>query len=424
MEGESALQDAFDRAVEIEDIRPEDALARYFALIAREEEADESAMKLKELAVQKIGAIYVKQGNVQGLQQLLVTLRPFFVTVPKAKTAKLVRNIIEMVAKIPNTLAVQIQLCRDCIEWTNSEKRTFLRQRIETKLAALYLQSGENMHALTIINKLLREVKRLDDKALLVEVHLLESHAHYALRNLPKSKAALTAGRAAANSIYCPPQMQAQIDLQAGILHAEEKEFPIAYSYFYESFEGSASLDDQPNAIRCLKYMLLCKIMSNHPEDVAGILLSGKIGPRYSGNDIDAMKAVAKAHQDRSLQAFQTALKQYDAEIAHDPIIKHHLRELHEILLTQNLVRLIEPYSKVQISHIAALIDLPLSTVEAKLSQMVLDKEFDGILDQGAGCLHAFEPSTPDRAYPAAIETMHSMGTVVDSLFERAAQLS
>jgi 26S proteasome regulatory subunit N6 len=52
-------------------------------------------------------------------------------------------------------------------------------------------------------------------------------------------------------------------------------------------------------------------------------------------------------------------LRDYKTELSDDPVIHSHLGTLYDNLLEQNLSRLLEPFSNVQIEHIARLINLP-----------------------------------------------------------------
>lgn len=89
-----------------------------------------------------------------------------------------------------------------------------------------------------------------------------------------------------------------------------------------------------------------------------------------AGPEVDAMKAVAKAYQDRSLEEFQATLQAHKSELVDDTVIHAHLSRLYDTLLEQNLCRLLEPYSRVEISYLAKLIKLPEHAVLTKLSQV------------------------------------------------------
>lgn len=55
-------------------------------------------------------------------------------------------------------MALQLEVCKEQVEWAKSEKRTFLRQRIEARLANLYLDTKDYSAALSLISRLLSEV--------------------------------------------------------------------------------------------------------------------------------------------------------------------------------------------------------------------------------------------------------------------------
>jgi len=138
---------------------------------------------------------------------------------------------------------------------------------------------------------------------------------------------------------------------------------------------------------------------------------------------MEAMRQVAKAYKERSLQEFDSVLQKFPNELLGDALVSKHLSDLQATLLESNLLRIIEPYSRVEISRVAELINLPLARVETKLAQMILDKKLQGILDHGEGILVVFDDPEPDATYDSAIDVIDKMGGVVQSLFGRASVL-
>ena len=70
---------------------------------------------------------------------------------------------------------------QECIQWAREEKRTYLRQALEARLMALFFDTKQYTEALKLGARLYAELKKLDDKALLVEVQLTESKVEFSI---------------------------------------------------------------------------------------------------------------------------------------------------------------------------------------------------------------------------------------------------
>jgi len=431
MEVEEDVMDAmtqeWEALEELESTAGPEKLASEYKKLSMNPRMDDVSISIKEKCIYKLARLstsssFKGKNSFGDIVNLLKEFNDFFSGIPKAKTAKIVRNILGIVSAVPDSLDMQIALCQDVVAWCKAEKRTFLRQRIEAKLAALLVQAGKSPDALKLVSGLLGELKKLDDKQMLTEVHLTEARTYFDIRNIPKAKASLTASRTAANSIYVAPSLQAELDEMSGTLQCEEGDNTTGYSYFFEAFEGYDQCSS-PRAVVCLKYMILCKILGGNSADVPG-LLSGKHGLKYAGPDLEAMGAVAKAAKDRSLDDFKVAVAAHTNYLHTDVLIARHLDILYEKMFEANLLKLIGPFSCVEIAHVAQLINQQVGTVEKKLSQMILDGNLSGILDQGKGHLIVYEASESDEAYTKGAEIIKNLGLGVDELLSRAKGLT
>ena len=353
-------------------------------------------------------------------------------------------------------IADQESVTKSILGWCKEQKRSFLRQRVEAKLAYILYMQGRYTESLAMVDTLLQELKQLDDKQLLVEIHLLESQLYFSIRNISKSKAALTASRTAANAIYVSPVQQAALDSQSGTIHTEETDYSTAHSYFLEAFEQLDQMNDYTAALKALKYMMLCKILdglkiildpktakhtSNSSSNDGNMtttshMLTGKQAVKFAGKDLDAMQAIGKAVANRNLKELHAVFESYKEQLSTDLLIQHHIQILQEQLLESNLLRIVEPYSCVELNFISKKMELSDSVTERKLSQMILDGTLNGILDQGKGQLILYETvesgtstaggdddDTDANVASKALLVIENMDSVVTSLFERSKAL-
>ncbi|KAF8957703.1 hypothetical protein BDZ97DRAFT_1924318 [Flammula alnicola] len=312
----------------------------------------------QEVALLKLGELYRDQKNAQGLADVITQSRAFISSTAKAKTAKLIRTLLDYFNSIPGSQNVQMKTPTDNIGWAKSEKRIFLKHSLETWLTTgnPTIQTCSNPH-----QSLLTKLKRLDDKIILTEVHLLESRVYRGIGSLAKAE---------------PSPLQEMLLIPStarlsSILHAEDKDYTTAYSYFFEAFEN-LSAQGEESALGALKYMLLCKVMLNLPEDVDS-LLTIRLALKYANM------------RDKALRDYKEV---------------------------------------VEIAYVAETVGQERQAVEAKLSQMILDKVFYGVLNQGRGCLIVYDQPEADNTYGAAIKTLAQVRKVVESLYAKTVRIA
>ncbi|CAG9537819.1 unnamed protein product [Cercopithifilaria johnstoni] len=385
-------------------------------------ENDGEELKRREDLIMEMAKKMSQANDIEGLTKLLTSLRPHLLSYGMAKAVKLIRNIIDWCLKIGRDSDFKLALCMEYIHWAKQQNRIFLRHMLEVRLMRLLNEIGRHTDVLAMGAKLRNELKKVENKDIQLEVHLEESKAAFALNNLNRSRTALVAARTIANSLSIETKLQAQLDMESGILNmAEDHDFKTAYSYFYEAFENFDINEDEVNARKALKYMCLAKIMLNEETEVR-LLLSSKQAAKYSDRGLDAIKNITAAFENRSLQNYYKVIEEYNVELQSDLIIRRYVDSLADTVLEKDINRAIEPYSLIEMATLAKNIRIPVERIERKLAQMILDKKFQGMIDQQDGTLtvYNFPHDVQTKTFIASTEVIRCLSETVDEIYSCA----
>ena len=329
---------------------------------------------------------------------------------------KLTDKLIAKLKKRKDLLNEIVNISEEITKFCDKTNNISMKSKIQTRLAEVYYIHENYSKALDICNKVIFDLKRYEDNLGLIQLLLLESKIYYATNGISKAKASLTSVKTLITKVYVEPKLQANIDMHAGILAAYEKDFNLAYSYFFEAFDvyNIPNKKRRNKGLRAFQYMILCKIVGGHIEEVNNVVLS-KQGKDYYGPEVEALRSIESAVKEKSIKLLEDNIEK-NKKYFTDKVINYHIRNLHNDLLEKNLIKIIKPYSVVEIDFVAKTIGLNYQDVLNRLRQMILDKKINGILDQGKGSLIIYDVDTANPYLDKSIETFKNLDKVVEAL--------
>jgi 26S proteasome regulatory subunit N6 len=119
----------------------------------------------------------------------------------------------------------------------------------------------------------------------------------------------------------------------------------------------------------------------------------------------------------------EKAFVEHKEELLEDAIVKTHVTGLRNLLLEQNILRVLAPYSRVSIAKVAEHISMETPVVEDYLARMILDKKLHAMIDQ-TGDIIVSDEEKPDGVYIGAMKLVEELSGVVDTLNARTDSLA
>ncbi|CCF75573.1 26S proteasome regulatory subunit N6 [Babesia microti strain RI] len=174
----------------------------------------------------------------------------------------------------------------------------------------------------------------------------------------------------------------------------------------------------QRKLIQSLKYMLLATILTNKSQMMGSILFAkNKISYVYNP-EIMMLKNISGLYTNNSLAEFEEILKTNEKIISADPVLNQGLCEMYDNLMEESLLKIIKPFSKVDIGYISDRLGISKQVLIRKVSEMIIDGKLCAMFDlrKEEGILTIYEPQVLRPMHKGITSTISNLSAVVDAL--------
>lgn len=316
-----------------------------------------------------------KQGKYEEMMKCYKMLLSYIKSsVTRNYSEKSINSILDYIST-----SKQMQLLQEFYETTldalKDAKNDRLWFKTNTKLGKLYFDRGE----FTKLSKILKQLHKscqtddgtddLKKGTQLLEIYALEIQMYTAQKNNKKLKK-LYEQSLHIKSAIPHPLIMGVIRECGGKMHLREGEYEKAHTDFFEAFKNY----DESGSVRrttCLKYLVLANMLMKsgiNPFD------SQEAKPYKNDPEILAMTNLVSAYQNNDINEFEQILKNNHQSIMDDPFIKEHIEDLLRNIRTQVLIKLIKPYTRIQIPFVSKELNIDAADVEDLLVSCILDK--------------------------------------------------
>ncbi|KAF0485588.1 PCI-domain-containing protein [Gigaspora margarita] len=395
---------------------PTGAIKEFQSVVDTEQEKGDWGFK----ALKQMAKLSFKAGDHESTLKYYKQLLSYTKSaVTRNYSEKSINNILDFISSSQD-MSFMEEFYSTTLNALEEAKNERLWVKTNLKLAKLWLDRKEYNRLNKILRQLHLSCQRddgTDDQRKgthLLEIFALEIQMYTETKNNKKLKA-LYQQCLHVKSAIPHPRIMGVIRECGGKMHMGEKEWDKAQTDFFESFKNYDEAGS-PQRIQVLKYLVLANMLT---ESQINPFDSQETKPYKNDPQIVAMTNLVSAYQRKEIREFEKILKDNRATIMDDPFIRTYIDDVLKNIRTQVLLRLIKPYTRIEIPFVSKQLNIPAQDVEDLLVGLVLDQKIKGCIDQVNQRLELYRQSSDTERYNSIDKWSTNVSTLYKTCINR-----